>query len=65
MGLEFDRMNRGSYQLDVNDILWTTRDILWTFIMIFFFQHMKKIFVFDGTPSTNSKIKTKIISKKR
>lgn len=60
-----DRMNRGSYTMDTNDLLWTIRDILWTFIMIFFFNHMKKFFTFHDAPSTNPKTRIKKIVKKK
>ncbi|HMS90983.1 MAG TPA: hypothetical protein PKC87_02090, partial [Candidatus Absconditabacterales bacterium] len=38
--LEAIRLHQGSYKLGLNDVLWTSRDILWTGVMIYFFQCM-------------------------
>jgi len=39
--LEMDWMSSGGYELDVNDFLWTSRDIIWTLTVIYLFWFMR------------------------
>jgi hypothetical protein len=44
MILEAYRLGDGQYKLEANDLLWTTRDIVWTIMTIVVLQYIKQTF---------------------
>ena len=61
--LEINRLETGSYKLDIHDILWTSRDILWTGVSIYYFHYIKKRYPYIGDIYLYTK-KSSILSKK-
>jgi hypothetical protein len=59
--LEIDRLNSAGYELDVNDFLWTSRDIIWTVIVIYFFQMMRRHYPYEA--KTKPRLKKKVVKK--
>gem|GEM_PF-5779524 len=57
--LEIGRLNTASYKLDVNDIMRTSRDILWTLIMIRIFQYIRKYFPYQTSSPPKKKLSKK------
>lgn len=64
-GLEIDRLNQAKYKLNINDFLWTTRDIMRTIVIIFCFQHARDNFPYIPKKKKATKKITKKVTKKR
>jgi hypothetical protein len=59
--LEIQRLDNASYELDINDFLWTSRDILWTLIVVYFFQMMRRHYPYEA--EIKPRLKKKVVKK--